>query len=227
MIANTTKQILMTALVAASLTGAVQAPAQAGSADRVNAIIHDLSPGHGSWGNRHDYRPHGYGRRHHYRPHHYRRHRSYSRRHYGRPHYGYASRYNRHYDYAPRSYSFAVHFASGSAHLSPRDRAILDDLGHALSSRNLKGRKFLIVGHTDAAGGRHSNQTLSELRAKAVRHYLLRHFHISPSRLIATGLGEERLLKPAHPYHGANRRVEIVLVEPGMNLRNYGVAGLY
>ena len=88
----------------------------------------------------------------------------------------------------------------------------------------LSGKKVrLIVGHTDAVGSKHANQRLSERRAHAVRKYLLRHYPISPKRLIATGLGEERLADPKYPASGANRRVEVVLIEPGKDLGYYGV----
>lgn len=232
MFASTTTRLIAAAVLAASVNVATEASAGS-STGRINAIIHELSPGkyghHGYGAKHHSYGYKHYGRKYgrkHRRSYGYKHHQqgygygSKYRRHQGRPHYGsHVTKVRKH---IARSYSFSIHFAPGSAHLDHRDRAILKDLGHALESRNLKGKKFLIVGHTDAVGSRHANQKLSEHRAKAVRHFLLSHFAISPKRLVATGLGEERLLKPGHPTSKANRRVEIVLVEPGMDLGYYG-----
>ena len=58
------------------------------------------------------------------------------------------------------------------------------------------------------------NMTLSERRAEAVRDYLVGHFSIGASRLIAIGYGEERLKNTADPDAAENRRVEVVNLGP-------------
>lgn len=114
------------------------------------------------------------------------------------------------YDY---SYSFEINFVEGSATILRSQRWVLDDLGAALQSRRLAGQKFIIIGHTDAAGDRVYNQYLSERRAWAVKRYLVENFQISPHRLFAVGFGEKRLLDEDQPYSWRNRRVEIVLLD--------------
>lgn len=121
------------------------------------------------------------------------------------------------YDYesAVRSgaYSMTVNFRPGSIRIPSGARDALDDLGHALESRRLKGLKFLIIGHTDAVGSRASNQWLSERRARAVRDYLLAHFDIAPHRLVAIGFGEEYLADSRRPGARVNRRVEVAVLD--------------
>ena len=73
----------------------------------------------------------------------------------------------------------------------------------------------MIEGHTDAKGGDGYNQNLSELRARAVQRYLIEHFGIAESRLMARGFGKTRLLDPAHPEDGVNRRVQVVNLSAG------------
>jgi outer membrane protein OmpA-like peptidoglycan-associated protein len=108
----------------------------------------------------------------------------------------------------------SLNFALGSASISPEGARQLDQLGRALTSNALKSQPILIAGHTDSRGEPGFNQRLSELRAEAVRAYLVEHFKLDAEKLIARGFGEARLLDPgdSENAHFRNRRVEVQTV---------------
>lgn len=110
------------------------------------------------------------------------------------------------------SISLTVQFATGSAALTPQAIRVLDELGKALLSEDLRPYRFRIEGHTDTTGSRAANQALSERRAAAVRSYLTQNFGIEASRLVAIGLGQTRLAvqTPDGVDEPRNRRVQIV-----------------
>ena len=109
-----------------------------------------------------------------------------------------------------------IFFPFDSAAITPRARASLDVLGEALSSPQLRDAVYLLAGHTDARGKAGYNQWLSERRAAAVRDYLTRNFPIDSTRLVPVGFGEEELLDPDAPNGAINRRVEVTLIEAGV-----------
>lgn len=108
--------------------------------------------------------------------------------------------------------NLTVDFASGSAVLTPQARRTLDQLGKALSSRDLGKYRFRIEGHTDTVGTPAQNLSLSQQRAAAVAAYLEQTYAITPSRLEPVGMGEKGLLVPTPPQtpNSANRRVEVI-----------------
>lgn len=110
------------------------------------------------------------------------------------------------------SASLIVDFATGSAALTPRAKATLDQLGKALTSQQLAAFNFKLVGHTDTTGTPAQNQTLSEQRADAVKSYLQSKFGVAGSRLQASGVGEADLAvqTPPNTPERRNRRVEII-----------------
>lgn len=85
----------------------------------------------------------------------------------------------------------------------------LNEIGKALSSKDLESFRFVIEGHANAVGESDRNMQLSNDRAAAVKDYLIRNFSIDSNRLITQGFGFTR---PKHtPSTDAqNRRVEIV-----------------
>lgn len=113
-----------------------------------------------------------------------------------------------------RAIDLAVTFSSGSAVLTPEARQMLNQLGHALQSAQLRSSRFEVAGHTDASGSRQLNQALSDKRAKAAVRYLTKRFGIERSRLNAVGKGENELRDPLNPTARINRRVEIVNLTP-------------
>jgi OmpA-OmpF porin, OOP family len=113
---------------------------------------------------------------------------------------------------AGRSINLTVVFDTASAQLTPEAMTTLDELGRALSNRELSSYRFRIEGHTDTVGTPDYNRGLSELRAAAVVAYLTTKFHLAPSRLEAVGMGEQGLLVPTPPQTPElrNRRVQII-----------------
>jgi OOP family OmpA-OmpF porin len=105
-----------------------------------------------------------------------------------------------------------VEFESGKATLTPAGRAILDEMAAAM--RKLKGRRIEIIGHTDSAGLRASNVSLSQARAATVKAYLAAH-GIAEDNLTASGQGPDRPIASNDTVEGRarNRRIEFRLVQ--------------
>lgn len=114
-------------------------------------------------------------------------------------------------DVARRS-PLIVTFALGSADLTPASRAQVREFAVALSADSMKGRKFLIEGHTDASGTAEVNRELSQRRAEAVIAALAE-LDVDTSGLTAVGMGPDRPLEGYAASHAANRRVEVALVD--------------
>lgn len=105
-----------------------------------------------------------------------------------------------------------VTFALGSAELTPSSRAQIREFAVALSADSLKGRRFVIEGHTDASGTAELNRDLSERRAQAVIAALAE-LDVDTKALKAVGVGPDRPLVGYAASHPANRRVEVVMAE--------------
>lgn len=110
------------------------------------------------------------------------------------------------------SANLAIDFQTGSAKLTPEAVAALDQLGKALTSSDLAGYKFKIVGHTDTVGSAATNRALSEQRADAVKYYLESNFNVPSARLQTQGVGESDLLiqTPPNTAEQRNRRVQVI-----------------
>lgn len=108
--------------------------------------------------------------------------------------------------------NLTVNFATGSADLTPDAIKTLDQLGQALSSKELAGFKFRIEGHTDTVGSPEYNRALSERRAETVVDYIAKKYGVEPSRMQAVGMGEAGLLvqTPPQTAEPRNRRVEVI-----------------
>jgi outer membrane protein OmpA-like peptidoglycan-associated protein len=104
----------------------------------------------------------------------------------------------------------AIQFDFGSARIRPQSYRTVGLLADSLYHPFLLGYRFLVVGHTDAVGGRESNLELSQRRAEAIREALINPFGISPQRIEAVGLGEEQLLNRGNPGAAENRRVQLI-----------------
>jgi len=111
-----------------------------------------------------------------------------------------------------------VFFDYDSAAITGEALPILDKLGEALNSDKLKGSVFMVAGHTDAHGSADYNLGLSNARARSVREFLIKKYHVAPDQLVAVGFGEEQLKNPDDPEAAENRRVQVV------NMANKGVA---
>jgi outer membrane protein OmpA-like peptidoglycan-associated protein len=108
------------------------------------------------------------------------------------------------------SVDIEVFFEYDSAAITPVAMPKLQTLGLALSDAKLKGKTFMIAGHTDATGSAGYNQALSERRAQSVRKFLVDSFNLDPKTLVVIGFGEEQLKQPFDPASGENRRVQVV-----------------
>jgi OmpA-OmpF porin, OOP family len=116
-------------------------------------------------------------------------------------------------DYS-RAIDLTVFFEYDSARLTPQARVQLEPLGRALVTPELLPHRFLIAGHTDAAGDAQYNRVLSLQRAITVRTYLIENHGIDPARLVVHGWGFTQLKEPRNPRSGINRRVEVALIAP-------------
>jgi len=105
-----------------------------------------------------------------------------------------------------------IYFELGSATISTRSYALLDDLA-LWFSQNPTVKLVRIEGHTDDVGDDNSNMTLSDQRAQSVHAYLAGK-GVDPLRIEPLGFGETRPLvandNPAN--RSKNRRVEFRVV---------------
>jgi OmpA-OmpF porin, OOP family len=108
----------------------------------------------------------------------------------------------------PASINMQINFEYNSAEIAGSSAKTMATLAKALSSPQLEGRKFTVIGHTDASGSATYNKALSDRRAAAVRNYLTEN-GVAASRLKAMGKGESQLLNNDDPNAAENRRVEI------------------
>ena len=106
--------------------------------------------------------------------------------------------------------TIAIQFDFGSARIRPQSYRAVGLMADSLYHPYLLGYRFLIVGHTDAVGGRGPNLDLSQRRADAIREALINPFGIDPQRIEAVGLGEEQLLNRRNPTAAENRRVQLI-----------------
>jgi outer membrane protein OmpA-like peptidoglycan-associated protein len=108
--------------------------------------------------------------------------------------------------------SVDVLFDPDSSIIRPGSYRTLGRIAEALTHPALLPYKFLIVGHTESAGRRDHNVTVSQKRADAIRDALVTMFKLSPKRVQALGLGEEQLRDAARAAAATNRRIQVVSV---------------
>ena len=105
-----------------------------------------------------------------------------------------------------------LRFEFGSAVLTTNDKKVLDRIAEAMLM--LADKKFIIEGHTDAAGNEAYNQALSERRAQAAANYLVSSHGVNQQRLLVIGKGESELLYPDSPLSPLNRRISVIDAGP-------------
>lgn len=118
-------------------------------------------------------------------------------------------------DAKTQSVNLKIEFDLNSFSIRPDSNELIDKLGKALTSDNLKEKVILIKGHTDADGKDEYNLILSLNRARAVKSYLVERFSIPESKLKIYGYGKTMPLVPdINPANKQiNRRVEIAVDE--------------
>lgn len=106
----------------------------------------------------------------------------------------------------------AINFVSGSATLTDSGRRQAQQFLKALSAPQLAGKRYQVVGHTDAVGARDYNVDLSQRRAQAVVDFLVQN-GASRTQFDPKGIGFDRLANPRNPRAAENRRVEFVKID--------------
>ena len=101
-----------------------------------------------------------------------------------------------------------IHFEKGSGKITSEGKKVLDELVTTLKEPD--SMLLEIQGHTDAGGKQRANLMLSQVRASAVKEYLIKK-GLKAENITAKGFGESKLLLPQKPYDISNRRVEIYL----------------
>lgn len=115
-------------------------------------------------------------------------------------------------DIARQSFSNIL-FDGWSSTIKPGDPINqLDEIGKALSSKDMMSFKFVIEGHANNVGDFERNMILSNDRAKTVKEYLVKNFKVDPDKIITQGFGYSR---PKHSpdTNEKNRRVEVLFIK--------------
>ena len=108
---------------------------------------------------------------------------------------------------ARKSINARVQFEFDSFDLTGDAKGVLDRLAGVLKDDLMDDQVVQIEGHADAQGPDEYNLTLSQLRARAVRAYLIEQHGISADRLPFLGKGESELYDASNPTAPINRRV--------------------
>jgi OmpA-OmpF porin, OOP family len=107
-------------------------------------------------------------------------------------------------------FTVEINFDFNSAAIRPESYRTVGAIADALHNPILLSYGFLVIGHTDAVGGREYNLQLSQRRADAIQAALIDPFGVNSGVLEAVGLGEEQLQDPRHPDAAVNRRVQLI-----------------
>lgn len=105
-----------------------------------------------------------------------------------------------------------IQFEYDSFELTPGAMSMLDRIAEVLTNPEMSENRFIVEGHTDAAGSARYNQRLSERRAQSAVQYLMLRHHVDSRRIRWVGQGESVLADPRHPYAAENRRVVVMNV---------------
>lgn len=105
-----------------------------------------------------------------------------------------------------------IEFESGKATLTESGMAVLDQMSAAM--QKLKGVKVEVIGHTDNAGSRAGNLSLSQARAEAVKTYIVGK-GIPADTIAVSGEGPDRPVADNRTPEGKarNRRIEFKVIQ--------------
>lgn len=106
-----------------------------------------------------------------------------------------------------KSMNARIQFEFDSFRLDDDAKSVLDRLAGVLNDELMADKVVQIEGHTDASGTDQYNLSLSQLRARAVRAYLIQEHNIDEDRLPFVGKGESEPYDAANPSAPINRRV--------------------
>jgi len=107
-------------------------------------------------------------------------------------------------------------FPPGKATIDPKFFAFLTKVQRTI--REFPNCTVTVEGHTDAIGDARYNESLSLIRANAVRQYLIANMGLHEDRVTAVGYGESRPIASNDTEAGRmqNRRIDIVLGVQGV-----------
>lgn len=105
-----------------------------------------------------------------------------------------------------------IEFESGKATLTESGMDVLDQMSEAMLK--LKGVKVEVIGHTDNAGSRAGNLSLSQARAEAVKTYVVGK-GIAAESIAVSGEGPDRPVADNRTPEGKarNRRIEFKVIQ--------------
>jgi OOP family OmpA-OmpF porin len=105
-----------------------------------------------------------------------------------------------------------IEFESGKATLADSGKAILDQMAATL--QKLKRVRVEVIGHTDNAGSRAGNLSLSQARAQAVKDYVASR-GIDAELISVSGEGPDRPVADNRTAEGRarNRRIEFKVIQ--------------
>jgi len=105
-----------------------------------------------------------------------------------------------------------IEFESGQATLTDAGKAILDQMSVALLK--LRDKRVEVIGHTDNAGSRAGNLSLSQARAEAVKTYVVGR-GVRADMVTVSGEGPDRPVADNRTPEGRarNRRIEFKVVQ--------------
>jgi len=106
--------------------------------------------------------------------------------------------------------ALTIFFNFDSDEVLPNSMGTLNEVAKALKSEELRGKSFVIAGHTDRKGSPDYNIDLSMRRAEAVKRVLVTDYGIDAEALTTIGFGFEKLANKNDPYAAENRRVQFV-----------------
>ena len=107
----------------------------------------------------------------------------------------------------------AIQFEEGSDRLIARSQALVERVAEKMKA-NPQVKRIRIEGHTDDVGSSRKNLELSQLRADAVRAFMIRK-GVEADRLQAVGYGDTHPIdkRKTAEARAKNRRVEFIIVE--------------
>ena len=105
-----------------------------------------------------------------------------------------------------------IEFESGKATLTDAGKAILDQMSVVLLK--LKDKRVEVIGHTDNAGSRAGNLSLSQARAEAVKAYVVGR-GVNADMVAVSGEGPDRPVADNGSAEGRarNRRIEFKVIQ--------------
>lgn len=118
--------------------------------------------------------------------------------------------------------TITVHFNTGSATLTPKAKATIDEAAAWVRTQDRKGWVMAVIGYADTTGSSQRNIDLSERRANSVIYYIVSKYKMPLNRLVQPfGYGQLEPVAENSTKAGRakNRRVEIRLMV------NKGIAG--